>query len=120
MVRRFKPPHRTLTLRKTKRQVQPRSGVGHPFYNTYGTKGKKGWRGTHGIRSQHLKQHPYCVECIAEGRPMVECMPVSPHVDHIEPHKGDWQKFTDMSNLQTLCHSHHSIKTCRDNGQWRK
>ena len=29
----------------------------------------------------------------------------------IEPHNGDWQRFTDPSNLQSLCHGCHSAKT---------
>ncbi|MFR5640946.1 MAG: HNH endonuclease [Butyricicoccus sp.] len=29
----------------------------------------------------------------------------------MEPHNGDWEKFTDRSNLQSLCHSCHSAKT---------
>jgi 5-methylcytosine-specific restriction protein A len=32
-------------------------------------------------------------------------------VDHIEPHKGSWERFTDRDNLQSLCHSCHSRKT---------
>ena len=32
-------------------------------------------------------------------------------VDHVEPHDGDWSKFIDPTNLQSLCHSCHSAKT---------
>ena len=40
----------------------------------------------------------------------------SAHIDHIVPHGGDWQRFTDLSNLQTLCASCHSAKTVRERG----
>jgi 5-methylcytosine-specific restriction protein A len=35
-------------------------------------------------------------------------------VDHIQDHKGDWAKFVDRSNLESLCHSCHSRKTMRE------
>ena len=38
-------------------------------------------------------------------------------VDHIVDHKGDWGKFTDRSNLESLCHPCHSRKTMRE--VWR-
>ncbi len=28
-------------------------------------------------------------------------------VDHIVPHKGDWQRLMDPRNLQSLCAPHH-------------
>jgi 5-methylcytosine-specific restriction endonuclease McrA len=33
------------------------------------------------------------------------------HVDHVEAHNGNWEKFTDISNLETLCFRCHSVKT---------
>ena len=41
-------------------------------------------------------------------------------VDHIRDHRGDWALFTDRSNLQSLCHSCHSRKTMREQGQIRR
>ncbi len=38
----------------------------------------------------------------------------SGHVDHIEPHRGDWERFTTVENLQVLCHECHSKKTVRE------
>jgi 5-methylcytosine-specific restriction protein A len=40
----------------------------------------------------------------------------SAHIDHIVPHSGDWERFTDEANLQTLCASCHSAKTVRERG----
>jgi len=37
-------------------------------------------------------------------------------VDHIRPHRGRPELFFDESNLQTMCKSHHSIKTLHDMG----
>ena len=39
----------------------------------------------------------------------------SPVANHIIPHKGDQALFWDRSNWQTLCRSHHSAKTAREN-----
>ena len=49
-----------------------------------------------------------CQEC---GKPTGE----SAHIDHIVPHAGNWSRFTDQANLQTLCASCHSSKTAKDN-----
>ena len=38
----------------------------------------------------------------------------SGHVDHIEPHRGNWTLFTSEANLQVLCESCHSRKTVQE------
>ncbi|MBA7611103.1 hypothetical protein ES703_18319 [subsurface metagenome] len=50
------------------------------------------------IRKMFLRRNPLCVECLKEGR-------ITPTtvVDHIEPHKGDYDKFWNKDNLQSLC-----------------
>lgn len=70
----------------------------------YGTR----WRR---LRQAFLSAHPLCEECQREGR-------VTPatDVDHRLPKRrggGD-----DESNLQALCHAHHSAKTAREDGRW--
>lgn len=35
-------------------------------------------------------------------------------MDHIEPHRGDWERFTTVENLQVLCESCHSKKTVQE------
>jgi 5-methylcytosine-specific restriction protein A len=42
------------------------------------------------------------------------------HVDHIEPHDGDLEKFWNQDNWQGLCASHHSRKTRRERVQREK
>jgi 5-methylcytosine-specific restriction endonuclease McrA len=37
-------------------------------------------------------------------------------VDHVKPHKGDWDKFTDAANCQGLCKRCHDIKTAQEDG----
>ena len=45
----------------------------------------------------------------------------SAHIDHIEPHRGDWTRFTTVENLQVLCESCHSRKTVAEgNGVIKK
>ena len=58
------------------------------------------------VRQRYLEDHPFCVECMKEGRYVK-----ATDVDHIVPHRGDKKLFWDESNWQALCHSHHSIKT---------
>jgi len=57
-------------------------------------------------RPAQLLCEPWCRECARQGRRVR-----ATDVDHIEPHNGDWERFTDPSNLQSLCHSCHSAKT---------
>lgn len=61
-------------------------------------------------RDAFLSRHPFCKECEMEGRHTV-----ATDVDHIVPHRGDRKKFWDSQNHQSLCHSHHSRKTQREN-----
>jgi 5-methylcytosine-specific restriction protein A len=54
-----------------------------------------------------LKEHPYCVHCLAEG---VQRLAVE--VDHIIPVAqggGD-----DYANTQSLCRAHHQAKSARE------
>ena len=53
------------------------------------------------IREEHLKMEPYCRACGAQAT----------DVDHIVPKRQGGSN--DHSNLQSLCHSHHSQKTGR-------
>ena len=64
------------------------------------------WRG---YRAQYLRQHPVCVMCRETGR--INSASV---VDHIIPHKGDYQLFWDKENHQSLC------KPCHDRHKQRQ
>lgn len=61
------------------------------------------WRA---IRAAQLRKYPMCAVCGA----------VATDVDHIVPlARGGTH---DVSNLQSLCHAHHSRKTATRDGGW--
>jgi 5-methylcytosine-specific restriction protein A len=62
-------------------------------------------------RLWHLKHHPLCVHCLAEGRYVPATV-----VDHIIPHKGDEILFWDPKNHQSLCAKCHNRKTASEDG----
>lgn len=70
----------------------------HRFYD------KPIWK--HKLRPQQLIKEPYCRLCAGEGYKVKATT-----VDHITPHRGDWELFIDANNLQSLCKRHHDIKT---------
>ncbi|CAB3924930.1 HNH endonuclease [Achromobacter ruhlandii] len=53
------------------------------------------------LRERHLRANPLCVMCQAEGR-----VTEAKVCDHIEPHKGDPEKFWN-GPFQSLCKAHH-------------
>lgn len=61
---------------------------------------------TQDLRPAQLLREPFCRECARRSLRIP-----ATDVDHVEPHRGDWAKFTDRENLQSLCHSCHSRKT---------
>ena len=63
------------------------------------------------LRAKHLARESVCQFCLAIGRTNA----VDLVVDHIDPHRGDREKFYDPRNLQTLCkHCHDSRKRMKD------
>lgn len=62
-----------------------------------------------GIRAERLRREPLCRECGCEGR-----RTRAAEVDHVIPHKGDMNLFLSLENTQSLCKSHHSSKTARE------
>lgn len=63
------------------------------------------------IRLAHLKRHPLCADCERAGI----AVPAT-DVDHILPlRRGGTHA---PSNLQSLCHFHHSSKTAREDGRF--
>jgi 5-methylcytosine-specific restriction protein A len=61
------------------------------------------------LRPGQLLREPFCRECARQGKQVR-----ATDVDHIVDHKGDWARFTDCSNLESLCHSCHSRKTAAE------
>ena len=53
-------------------------------------------------RRQQLQQHPLCKFC--EQRGLITPATV---VDHVEPHRGDWNKFK-LGAVQSLCADCHN------------
>lgn len=70
---------------------------------------------TDDLRPAQLLREPFCRECARQG-----VREYATDVDHIRDHKGDWAVFTDLSNLESLCHSCHSRKTARELWQNRR
>lgn len=62
------------------------------------------------IRAAWLAEHPWCEECLRES-----CYTIATQVDHIEPHRGDREKFL-RGPFQSLCKPHHDAKTAREVG----
>lgn len=58
-------------------------------------------------RLGHLANHPLCVCCEASGAVVAADV-----VDHVEPHKGDWKKFWNRDEWQSLCAwCHNNVKS---------
>ena len=56
-------------------------------------------------------EHPLCANAAAN---VPGCTLVATEVDHVVPHRGDVQRFFDVSNLQGLCRTCHSRKTHKE------
>lgn len=54
----------------------------------------------------YLAEHPYCVDCLAEGRYVL-----ATEVHHTTPHKGNQAVFWDKSKWAGCCKRHHSRHT---------
>lgn len=86
------------------------------------------WRGwyslpiwTDDLRSAQLLREPFCRECAKQyppGDPRHRTRATV--VDHIKPHRGDWQLFVDATNHQSLCKHHHDQKTAREQAEERR
>jgi 5-methylcytosine-specific restriction endonuclease McrA len=67
-----------------------------------------------GLRERQLASSPRCECPHHKGRPGA---PLAEVVDHIEPHRGDFQKFIDPNNLQSMAKScHDSRKQSQEKG----
>lgn len=60
----------------------------------------------HKASREYRKQHPLCVICMRADR-------VRPAevVDHVIPHRGDYERFWDERNWMALCCRCHNSKT---------
>jgi len=64
------------------------------------------------LRRNQLQKQPLCEFCLARG-----IITMATVCDHIEPHRGDLDKFWNPLNLQSLCKQCHDIDKQRiENG----
>ena len=95
---RYCPEHK----RESYRQDQKLRGTAHERGYT------KRWARA---RRRYLNASPLCIECARQG--MTTAADV---VDHIIPHKGNYDLFWNEDNWQPLCKRHHDIKTATEDG----
>ena len=75
------------------------------------TRGEQPWRSWYksptwkAIKRHRLGQEPNCRDCAQEGRTVIAV-----HVDHVEPHLGQWLLFAKYENTQSLCARHYNSK----------
>lgn len=70
---------------------------------------------TDDLRPAQLLAEPWCRDCARRGIRTRATV-----VDHVQPHRGDWDKFIDRGNLQSLCKGCHDRKTAREQAQLRR
>lgn len=61
------------------------------------------------LRKLKLNSHPLCEHCDKNKETKTAQL-----VDHITPIKDDWGLRLTTSNLQSLCHRCHNVKTARE------
>lgn len=86
------------------REARRRAIKGTSAQRGYGSRWQK-------LRKRFILQHPYCEQCMKEGR-----LTPATDVDHVKPHRGDPALMWSESNLQALCHVCHARKTAREDG----
>ena len=69
------------------------------------------------LRPEQLMREPFCRMCLAMVPPARTRATV---VDHVIPHRGDWQLFVDANNHQSLCKHHHDQKTAKEQNEKRR
>lgn len=62
-------------------------------------------------RAAFLMKNPLCQHCFE-----LKWITAASVVDHITPHKGNFELFWNRNNWQPLCKSHHDSKTAREDG----
>ena len=98
-------PHGVPTYRPLPKQEEPAKR--QPWTKERRSAYQRGYtRKWQKARAWYLLEHPLCVTCEQQGR----LIPAT-QVDHVQPHKGDMDRFWDTDNWQGLCASCHSVKT---------
>lgn len=92
---------------KPKRAARLESAEWHGWYSL------SVW--TDDLRPAQLLAEPWCRECAKRGIRTRATV-----VDHVEPHCGDWTRFIDRANLQSLCKRCHDRKTAQEQAEKRR
>jgi hypothetical protein len=80
--------------------------------------GLAAWRGPNGVRLFYLRRHPVCEWLLENGTPCGNPSTDVHHRDSSWKITGNWLLFiggVNMTNLQALCHEHHSSITMKEN-----
>ena len=80
-----------------------RKEIGGKYFKFYHS---KQWQNASRI---YKLKNPICEECYKDG--VIKKADVT---DHIVELRDDWSKRLDESNFQSLCHSHHNLKSRRE------
>ena len=67
---------------------------------------------TNKLRPAQLLREPFCQECARTGIRTRATV-----VDHIRSFRGNWARFIDPANHQSLCKYHHDRKTARERAE---
>ena len=90
-----------------KKDGTPNQAVRQAFYNhspeSHKLYDRKVWQT---LRLQTFQKYPSCVCCKQQGK-----IVKATDIDHVIPHRGDYELFTDLDNLWALCQDCHHIKT---------
>ena len=70
---------------------------------------------TDDLRPAQFLREPWCRECAKRGIRTRATV-----VDHVEPHRGDWARFIDRANLQSLCKRCHDRKTAQEQAEEKR
>jgi 5-methylcytosine-specific restriction protein A len=93
--------------RASQREPRVRARADEPELQTWKIYNSGRWKL---LRSLFRASHPLCAACLAEGKGPVP----ADEVDHVIPITQAPDRIWDLSNLQSLCSSHHSQKTRRE------
>lgn len=63
------------------------------------------------VLRQRLREYPCCETCLANGK-----ITQATVVDHIIPHRGNYELMWDRENWAALCGSCHNVKTAKEDG----
>jgi 5-methylcytosine-specific restriction enzyme A len=107
---RYCEKHLSNNSKMAARRAQDKQRYEHTPYRAW-----YGWAIWRNLKAQYFNLNPMNAVCAyIDARTGQRCTMPAEEVDHIIPHRGNWDLFTDLKNFQGLCHTHHSQKTARE------